>query len=258
VLAAQLVEGEDHLGRGEGLVVEGHGVACLEIDGDFLGLVRGVLDGRAVAVAALGRLVPGILQLAALEGDVQEVGVLAPGLGLGDGHGDAVLLGVGHEVGAGMHVPLAPGGEGFELGIERHGGEFEAHLIVALAGGAVGHGLGAFGPGHLDQALGDQRPGDGSAEQIATLVDGTGTQHREDEILGEFLAQVVDVGLGGAGMQGLGLQAVEFLFLAQIAGDGDDLTSVGLLDPFQNNRGIEPPGIGQDDFLDGAHDRMSL
>jgi HAMP domain-containing protein len=104
------------------LAVQRHGVAGHEVEGDLLGLVRGLLDGCAVAVAAGGRRVPGVLQLAALEGHVQQVGVLAPGVLLGHGHRDAVLLGVGHQVRARLHVPLAPGRDGLEPGIEGHGG----------------------------------------------------------------------------------------------------------------------------------------
>ena len=80
-------------------------------------------------------------------------------------------------------------------GFERVGGELEAHLVVALAGGAMGDGIGAGLGGDLDQALGDQRPGDRGAEQIDALVEGIGAEHREDEVADEFLAQILDMDL---------------------------------------------------------------
>ena len=50
---------------------------------------------------------------------------------------------------------LPPRGDDLQLRRERGGGQLEAHLVVALAGGAVGDGIGAFRLGDLDHALGD-------------------------------------------------------------------------------------------------------
>ena len=75
--------------------------------------------------------------------------------------------------------------------VERHEGQLEAHLVVALAGGAVRDGIGADLVGHLHQVLGDQRAGNGGAEQVFALVDRPGAQHGEEVIVGELLLQVV-------------------------------------------------------------------
>ena len=75
------------------------------------------------------------------------------------------------------------------------GGQFEADLVVAFAGGAVGDGLGLFLAGDVDHALGDEGPGDAGAEEILVFVDGAGLDHGEDEVAGEFLLQVGDVTL---------------------------------------------------------------
>jgi hypothetical protein len=45
--------------------------------------------------------------------------------------------------GAAGQVPFAPGRDDLDVGVERVGGELEADLVVALAGGAVGDGVGA-------------------------------------------------------------------------------------------------------------------
>ena len=43
---------------------------------------------------------------------------------------------------------------------------------------------------------------------------------------------------------------LELLALAEIGGEGHDLAAVGGLQPFEDDRGVEPAGIGQHDFLD--------
>ncbi len=41
----------------------------------------------------------------------------------------------------------------------------------------------------------------------------------------------------------------ELFALTEIGCKGNDLASVGGLQPFQNNRGVEPAGIGENDLL---------
>ena len=50
---------------------------------------------------------------------------------------DAVLLGIGHQFLARQQIPLAPRRDDLDVGLQRIGAQFEAHLVVALAGGAV-------------------------------------------------------------------------------------------------------------------------
>ncbi len=104
---------------------------------------------------------------------MQEVGVdrerRLAALVLGDR--DLVLLGKGDELLARAQVPFAPGRDDGHVGLQRIIAELEAHLVVALAGGAVDDRVGADLFGDLDLLLGDQRPGDGGAEQIVALVD---------------------------------------------------------------------------------------
>jgi hypothetical protein len=58
--------------------------------------------------------------------------------------------------GAAGQVPVAPGRDDLDVGVERIGREFEPHLVIALAGRAVADGVGAGFGGDLDQTLGDQ------------------------------------------------------------------------------------------------------
>ena len=73
-------------------------------------------------------------------------------------------------------------------------GDVEADLVVALAGAAVGDGVGAFLVGDLDEELGDQRPGHGRRERVDALVEGAGLDVRPAEVADESVAAVDDVG----------------------------------------------------------------
>ncbi|MBP2445297.1 hypothetical protein JOH51_002736 [Rhizobium leguminosarum] len=103
-----------------------------------------------------------------------------------------MLRGIFQQLDAGAHVPLAPGSDDLNRRIERIDGEFEADLVVTLARRAMGDGIRPDLTGYGDQMLGDQRPGDGAAEQILPLIERVGPQHGEDEVAGEFLPQIDD------------------------------------------------------------------
>jgi hypothetical protein len=88
----------------------------------------------------------------------------------------------------------------------------------------VRNGVGAGLAGDLDQPLGDQRAGDGGAEQVDAFVDGIGAEHREDEVADEFLADILDVDVLVGDAEHLGLLAcrLEFFALAEVGGEGDN------------------------------------
>ena len=104
-------------------------------------------------------------------------------------------------------VPFAPGRDHGDVGLQGVIGELEADLVVALAGGAVGDGVGADLLGDLDLLLGDQRPGDRGAEQVLALVLGVGPEHREDVVAHELVAQVLDEDVFRLDAEQLGLLA---------------------------------------------------
>ena len=162
--------------------------------------------------------------------------------------GYAVLLRVRQEFFARVQVPLAPRREHLDAGLERVIAELEADLVVALAGRAVGHRVGAGLARDLDLALGDQRPRDRRAEQVLAFIDRVGAKHGKNEIAHEFLTQIVDVDLLHAGRLRLRPRRLQLLALADVGGEGDDLAAIHILQPVQDDRGVEAAGIGEDDF----------
>ena len=74
---------------------------------------------------------------------------------------------------------------------------------------------------------------------------------------GELLAQILDEDLLDAEHGGLGARRLQVLALAEVGGEGHHLASVGVLQPAQDDRGVEPAGIGEDDLLRGVgHDAL--
>ena len=186
---------------------------------------------------------------------MQQVGIDAErrlaALVLGDR--DLVLLGELEQPGAAGQVPFAPRGDDLDVRLQRVIAELEAHLVVALAGRAMRHRIGADLFGDLDLALRDQRPGDRGAEQVLALIQRVGAEHREDEVAHEGLAQVVDEDFLHAEHLRLLARRAEFLALAEIGGEGDDLAAIGRLQPAQDHAGVEPAGIGEHDLLHVLH-----
>ena len=124
---------------------------------------------------------------------------------------------------------------------------------AALAGAAVADGVGALLLGDLHQALGDDRPGEGGAQQIA-LVLGAHLHGGDDHVIHHLVDQILHIQLGGAGFQSLLLQPLQLVGLAHIAGDGDDLgVVVVLLQPGNDDGCIQTAGVGEDDFFDLRH-----
>src|SRR5690606_22515578 len=166
VFASDSVQGGQHGGGRHFLAVDGDDVALLVLELDVGRLVRCILRGHGPQPHILFGLGARVLEQVALIGDVQQVGIHRIGR-LGSSlllYGDVVLLAVGHQCVAGGQVPFAPGGDHLDARLERIGAELETDLVVALAGGAMGNGVGAGLVGDLDQALGNQRTGNGCAQ----------------------------------------------------------------------------------------------
>ena len=159
-------------------------------------------------------------------------------------------FGILEQDGAGIQLPFPPRRDHLDLRFQRVIGELEPHLVVALAGGAVGHRIRAGLAGDLDLALGYERPRDRGAEQIDALIEGIGAEHRHHVVADEFLAQILDEDFLGAHHLGLGPCRLDLLALAEIGGERHDLAAIFLLQPAQDDRGVETSRIGQHHLLD--------
>ena len=192
--------------------------------------------------------------------DVPEVAVPAVDGLFGGGDGHVVLGRVLQCIFAAANLPLAPGRDDAQARVERHDRQFEAHLVIAFAGRAMRHRVGALRFGDLHHALGDQRPGEGSAQQIFALIDGARAQGGEDEIVEEFEAQVFDIALAGAGSDGFGLQAAQFFRLTQVSREADDFAAVIFAQPGNDDRRVKAAAVGQHalfDLVTNRHDWMN-
>ena len=108
--------------------------------------------------------------------------------------------------------------------------------------------------GDLDEELGDQRPGERRRQRVGALVERVRLEVRPDEVRGEPLAGVDDVGLGGAGAHRPPLDALAERAAADVDGQGDDLDAELLAEPGDGDRRVEPARVGEDDLV---HDSAS-
>ncbi len=250
---------------GEVVVLEADGVAFFEKNLDVFGLVGGVFGGNGedihVGIGWGGGVIPGVFHGSGFEGDVEEVAVHGVGLFHGGLDRDVVGLGVGDHFGSAgeflAETGVAPRGDAFHIGREGGGGELEADLVVAFSSGTVGDGIGPFGEGDLNHVVGDAGAGDGGAEEVAALVNRASLDHGENVIGGEVFLEVADEALGGAGAEGLGFEAVEFVALADIGAVGDDFRVVFCFQPEQEDGGIKTSRVGDDDFHEGGRQARS-
>ena len=238
MLAAQLIQLEQQIGRRQTLAIDRHRVALLIADDDLFGLIRRIFRRHAPAPHVFFRAPPRVFQTAAFVGDVQQVGVHRIRrffLVLGEIHRNAVGFRIAHQLFARVQIPLAPRSNHFHPRLERISAQLEAHLVVALAGRAVGDGIRTGFVGDFHQALGDQRTRNRGAQQVLALVERIGTEHREDEITHEFLAHVLDENILHPHSLRLGASGFDFLALPQVGGKGHHLALILFLQPFQNH-----------------------
>ena len=253
VAAADLGGALEQLDDPQALAVERHRHAALEADRDDLGLVgRELGPGHELEDVVVGRVVelldPAPLRRAPPEVVVDRVGrVLGAALDR-----DAVLARVGDLLLA-PHLPAAHGRDDLQLGRQRGHRRLDADLVVALAGAAVGDRVAAVLARVLDGELGDQRAPEGGEERVAEAVDGVGLDGRDDEVAGELLARVDDLGRDGAELQRLALHDVVVLAgLAEVDGQGHDLGLVLVLDPLEHHARVQAARVEQQDAVDLA------
>ena len=105
---------------------------------------------------------------------------------------------------------------------------------------------------------GNQRTGYGSPQKILAFIKCVGAKHRKHIVAHKFLAKILNKNL--ADTQRFGLLAGRFhlLPLANIGGKSDHITSILILQPLQDNRGIKTSRVGKDRLFDCLHDVFRL
>ncbi len=251
VAAAELVEFREQRRGRELLAVNCDRVAALEIHRDVFGRVGRVFGADGALVDDLVGLDGRVFEHFAFRRRVQEVRVDAERrlAALVASDRDLVLLGELEELVAAGQLPLAPGRDDGDVGLECVIRDLEADLVVALAGRTVRHRVGADLFGDLDLALRDQGPCDRGAQQILPLVQRVRAEHRKDEVPHEGFAEILDEDLAHAEHLRLAAGGLELLALTEIGGEGHDLATVFGLQPAQDHARVEPARIGQDNLL---------
>ena len=142
--AAALVEFREHLCWREPMTIDGHHVATLEGQRQFLGLIRRRFrTDRPAPHLLLGRH-PWVLQHIPLVGDVQQIGIhriRGLFLGFGEINRNVVLLAITHQCFPGVKIPLTPGCDNLNARFQRVSAQLKSHLVITLTCCTVGNGI---------------------------------------------------------------------------------------------------------------------
>ena len=148
---------------------------------------------------------------------------------MGYGNGNVMSCRVIDLLIAGTQFPFTPGRDDGQIRIQRFYGQFKTYLIVALAGSAVSHRIGAFLVGNVHQVLSDQRTGKGRPQQIFLFIYGAGLYAGPYIIGDEVFFQIQNVAFAGAGFDSLVMHRSQFVALTQVSADRNDLAVVIIL-----------------------------
>ena len=141
---------------------------------------------------------------------------------------------------------IANGSDRRELGGQCCHGGFEPHLVVAFAGAAVGHRVGAQLLGRLSEVLGDDGATECRHQRVALLVEGVGLERGHDEVVSKLVFGVDHHGLNGTAVEGALTDLIHvFAALAHVDGHGHDLFAGGIFEPTDTNRGVETTRVSK-------------
>ena len=149
------------------------------------------------------------------------------------------------------HLPFADRRDHLQFRRDRGDGRLDPHLIVALAGAAVGDGVGVERARGVDGELGQQWATEAREWRVAALVAGVGEDRRPDIVAGELVLGVDQDRLDGPEIAGLLEGRVEVVGrLAEVDAQCDHFGVVLILDPLEHHRRVESAGVEQDDAVD--------
>ncbi len=202
-----------------------------------------------VVVHVLGRRVPEVFQEAGFHRPTPYVLVDGERRALGDVDRDRVFfLGERDRLLAGPGVVADRGGQHLEIRGQRGESDLEAHLVVALAGAAVGDDAAAVFTGRAHQMLDDQRPAQCGHQRVTVHIERVRLDGRQAVLLGELVAGIDHDRFDGTAIQGALADDLHVLAaLAEVDGHGHHLFAGLLADPADGHRGVQAAGIRQDD-----------
>ena len=103
----------------------------------------------------------------------------------------------------------------------------------------MGNRIGTSLTSDFNLAFGDQGAGNTGAEQILALINGIGPEHRKNVVTHEFFPEVLNEDFPHTQTFCLRPRRLYFLALTNIRGKRDHLATIRILQPFQDDRGIQ-------------------
>src|SRR5207237_9776545 len=162
--------------------------------------------------------------------DVPEIAIAAVNLLPACRNGNAVLLCVIQTIFARLQIPLPPRCNHFEFRRQRRIRQLESSLGVAFSGTAVRQRRRGFADRNFDLMFRDDGARQGGSQKIFVFVDRAGFQRGKNVSSKEFLTQVFNYNLAGAGLVGLVAYCLNVVALAVVAYVGDHMVSVIFLE----------------------------
>ena len=148
-----------------------------------------------------------------------------------------------------LDIPQTPRRDNGEVRRERFHRQFEPYLVIAFARRAVRHRVGAFLFGDIDQRFSDDRPREGSTQQVFAFVHRARLQHLPYVLFQKFLTQIQNKRFRRAAFQRLFFNGVKIFRLAEIGADRDHFALVIFFQPGNDHRCIQPARIGKHYFF---------
>ncbi len=246
----------EQLHQPQTLAIQGDGDAALELDLHDLRLIgRELGTGDELEHVVLGRVLeildPAALRRAPPQVVVDRVGRFRLGaLGWVRLDRYPMLAGVGDLLLA-AHLPGAHRRDRPQLGGQRRDRRLDPHLVVALAGAAVGDRVTPARARVLDGELGDQRAPERGEQRVAAAVQRVRLDRGRHILARELLARVHHMAVQRAQPQRLlANDLIVLAGLAQVDGQAHDLGVIGVLDPLEHHARIEAAGVQQQHALD--------
>src|SRR5882762_9348038 len=217
----------------------------MESNCNFLRLIWRILRGRRQHEEVCRRGDSGLLEHAALMRNVPDVTIARVNLVACRGNRNLMSLRVGDRVFAAPDMPFTPRGYDRQIGSECSVSELEADLIVTLSSATMGERIRSHLTSDLNLPARNEGTAHRGAEEVLSTINCSGSEGGPDEILDKFPPEILDVALVGPRSNSFGPHTLQLLALAYIRRDADHLGAVTLLEPRDDDRCIEPTGVGE-------------